>query len=293
MAKVAVPIAPVEDPILCSPYKEPDQHWLYDTATGLPQKIQSRREASYWYKTERTGSLQRQLLAEEERDDLPLVNALREDVRNWRESGWRNASQTTKRLLRHWWREDRNRRLIFCQIEAVETVIYLEEILASNQRTRSRQQLTTDDYFALRRGENPRLNEWVAEVAQHPTLVDVADEGAIPIPRYACKMATGAGKTVVMAMLIAWAFCNRGATPADPRFPRRVLVVCPNLTIKERLQVLRPGDAGNYYQRFDIVPSSLRPELVEAHCGRRVDVVPLPLRYPLTETAAPDLLRVA
>ena len=262
MAKVAVPIQPVEDPILCSPYKEPDQHWLYDTATGLPQKIQSRREASYWYKTERTGSLQRQLLAEEERDDLPLVNALREDVKNWRESGWRNASQTTKRLLRHWWREDRNRRLFFCQIEAVETIIYLEEILASGQRTRSRQQLTTEDYFALRRGENPRPNEWVAQVAQHPTLADVPED-ELPLPRYACKMATGAGKTVVMAMLIAWAFCNRGATPADPRFPRRVLVVCPNLTIKERLQVLRPGDAGNYYERFDIVPSSLRPELAK------------------------------
>ena len=263
MAKVAVPIQPVEEPILCSPYKEPDQHWLYDTATGLPQKIQSRREASYWYKTERTGSLQRQLLAEEERDDLPLVNALREDVKNWRESGWRNASQTTKRLLRHWWREDRNRRLFFCQIEAVETVIYLEEILASDQRTRSRQQLTSEDYFALRRGENPRPNEWVAQVAQHPTLADVPEDDLLPLNRYACKMATGAGKTVVMAMLIAWAFCNRGATPADPRFPRRVLVMCPNLTIKERLQVLRPGDAGNYYERFDIVPSALRPELAK------------------------------
>ena len=263
MAKVAVPIQPVEDPILCSPYAVPHQHWLYDTATGLPQKIQSRREASYWYKTERTGSRQTQLLAEEERDDLPLVNALREDVKNWRESGWRNASQTTKRLLRHWWREDRSRRLFFCQIEAVETIIYLEEILAAGQRTRSRQQLTSEDYWALRRGENPRPDEWVAKVAQHPMLADVPDGGLLPLPRYACKMATGAGKTVVMAMLIAWAFCNRGATPADPRFPRRVLAMCPNLTIKERLQVLRPGDAGNYYQRFDIVPSSLRPELAK------------------------------
>ena len=263
MAKVAVPIQPVEDPILCSPYAAPHQHWLYDTATGLPQKIQSRREASYWYKTERTGSRQTQLLAEEERDDLPLVNALREDVKNWRESGWRNASQTTKRLLRHWWREDRSRRLFFCQIEAVETIIYLEEILAAGQRTRSRQQLTSEDYWALRRGENPRPDEWMAKVAQHPMLADVPDGGLLPLPRYACKMATGAGKTVVMAMLIAWAFCNRGATPADPRFPRRVLAMCPNLTIKERLQVLRPGDAGNYYQRFDVVPPSLRPELAK------------------------------
>ena len=262
MAETAVPIRPVENPILCSPYNEPDQHWLYDTRTGLPQKIPQRREASYWYRTERTGSSQLQLLAEEERDDLPLVNALREDVKAWRDSGYRNASQTTKRLLRHWWREDRARRLFFCQLEAVETIIYLEEILSTGQRTRARPRLTTPDFHALREGHNPRPDDWVAKVSQHPKLADLpSDPHGLPIPRYACKMATGAGKTVAMAMLIAWAFCNRAATPGNPRFPRRVLVVCPNLTIKERLNVLRPGAAGNYYQRFDIVPSSLRPEL--------------------------------
>ena len=258
----AVPIQPVEDPILCSPYAAPDQHWLYDTKTGLPQKVPTRRDAGYWYKTERTGSQQMQLLAEEERDDLPLVNALREDVRNWRESGWRNASHTTRRLLRHWWRDDRGRRLFFCQLEAAETIIYLEEILASSQLTRARQRITAEDYLALRQGRNPRPDEWVGKVAHHPTLADFPDSGPA-MPRYACKMATGAGKTVVMAMLIAWALCNRGVTPGDPRFPRRVLVVCPNLTIKERLQVLRPGYPENYYHRFDIVPSPLRPELAK------------------------------
>ena len=104
----------------------------------------------------------------------------------------------------------------------------------------------------------------MALVAQHPKLADIPNEPALkPIPRHACKMATGSGKTVVMAMLIAWAFCNRGTKPADPRFPRRALVVCPNLTIKERLAVLRPGNSNNYYERFDIVPSSLRPELAK------------------------------
>ena len=104
----------------------------------------------------------------------------------------------------------------------------------------------------------------MAKVAQHPKLVDLPNEQELqPILRYACKMATGSGKTVVMAMLIAWAFCNRGTNPGDPRFPRRVLVLCPNLTIKERLQVLRPDDAGNYYERFDLVPSKLREELAK------------------------------
>ncbi len=259
-----IPIQPVENPILCSPYKEPDQHWLYDTNTGIPSKMTGRRPASYWFKSERTGSSQMSLLAEEERDDLPLVNALREDVRRWRASGWESSSETTKKLLRHWWREDRFRRLFFCQVESVETIIYLREILAQGKKLRWTPKLSLVEFGILAEGRNPRPAEWITHIAQHPKLADIPNEpGLNPIPRYACKMATGSGKTVVMAMLIAWAFCNRGTKPGDPRFPRRALVVCPNLTIKERLQVLRPGDPDNYYDRFDIVPSSLRPELAK------------------------------
>ena len=264
MPDEAIPIQPVEDPILCSPYAKPDAHWLYDTRTGIPSQAAGRRPASYWYKSERTGSAQMDLLAEEERDDLPLVNALRDDVERWRDSGWRGASETTKRLLRHWWRPDRTRRLFFCQLEAAETVIYLREMLARGRTPRRKPALGLDEFAALGRGVNPRPATWVAKVAQHPRLVDApAAAGRAPIPRYACKMATGSGKTVVMAMLAAWAFCNRGATPGDPRYPRRALVVCPNLTIRERLRVLRPGGPGNYYEAFDLVPSPLRPELAK------------------------------
>lgn len=148
----AVPVQPVEKPILCAPYQEPDQHWLYDTRTGIPSKIPGRRPASYWFKTERTGAAQRDLFAEEERDDLPLVNALREDVQRWRESGWENASETTKTLPRHWSREDRGRRLFFCQVEAVETIIYLREILAVGKRPRWTPRLTLEDFETLTGG---------------------------------------------------------------------------------------------------------------------------------------------
>ena len=264
MAEEQTPVQPVEDPILCSPYAEPHLHWFYDRSTGIPSRTPGRRPASYWYKSERAGSAQLSLLAEEERDDLPLVNALRADVKRWRESGWRGASETTKRLLRHWWRADRARRLFFCQVEAVETVIYLRELLARGRPPRRKPELGVDDFKLLGRGVNPRPEIWMAKVAQPPKLVDApAGNGARPIPRYACKMATGSGKTVVMAMLVAWAFCNRGTKPGDPRYPRRVLVVCPNLTIKERLRVLRPGDPHNYYEAFDLVPSPLRPELAK------------------------------
>lgn len=151
-----IPIQPVENPILCSPYKQPDKHWLYDTRTGIPSKTRDRRPASYWFKTERTGSAQMSLLAEEERDDLPLVNVLRDDVRRWRESGWENASETTKKLLRHWWREDRARRLFFCQVEAVERIIYLREILALGKKPRWTPKLLPEEYRLLTAGKNPR-----------------------------------------------------------------------------------------------------------------------------------------
>ncbi len=238
-----IPIQPVEQPILCSPYEEPDAHWIYDTETGEASQNPVRREAGYWYKTERTGTeqIQMRFVQEEERDDLPLVNALRADVKRWRESNYRNATNVTRELLNHWRRDDKERRLFFCQIEAVETVIWLAEIRSGGKRVSFNPQFTDADL---------------------KKLADPPDDSDLPkLTRYGCKMATGSGKTVVMAMLIAWAFCNRGKVPSDERFPKAALVVCPNLTIKERLQVLRPESSDNYYDAFELIPTKLRPLL--------------------------------
>ena len=233
---------PVEKPILCKPYEEPTEYWLYGQETGEPSKAPGRRPAAYWFKTERSISEQQvQLFAEENREELPHVNRLREDVKRWRNSGYRNATNVTRQLLRHWRREDKIRRLFFCQVEAVETVIYLAEIRMGGKRTAFR----------------PRF-----EYADIAKLVDSPPDADLPsLTRLGCKMATGSGKTVVMAMLIAWAFCNRGQLPSDERFPSAALVVCPNLTIRERLQVLRPDNPANYYEEFDLVPTQLRPFL--------------------------------
>ncbi len=258
----AVPIQPVNQPILCSPFAEPTAHWIYDTQTGAARQEQGRRPASYWYKTERTGAAQMRMFIEEERDDLPLINALRDDIKRWRESEYEGATQITRQLLRHWSHSDRPRRLFFCQREAIETVIYLNEILASDRRPRWKTKLTVEDYRRLTRGEQPEALGILASNQSFPTLIDQpADRALAPLTRYGCKMATGSGKTVVMAMLIAWAFCNRGRFPADQRFPNAAVVVCPNLTIKERLQVLRPDNADDYYTAFDLIPSALMPEL--------------------------------
>jgi type III restriction enzyme len=74
-------------------------------------------------------------------------------------------------------------------------------------------------------------------------------------------MATGSGKTIVMGMLLAWAFCNRGQNPESVEYPIAALIVCPNLTVKERLQVLRPENESNYYAEFELVPVKYRPFL--------------------------------
>ena len=256
-----IPIQPVDKPILCNPFVEPDAHWVYDSQTGEARKETGRRPASYWFKTQRTGSAQMSFLAEEERDDLPLVNLLRADVRRWRAGNYRNATPVSRQLLAHWARPERIRRLFFCQREAIETLIYLNEILASGRNPGFAAKLSLADYQRLAAGEKPSfVDTTTAKV--FPTLVDRPNADGLPaLTRYGCKMATGSGKTVLMAMLIAWAFCNRGRVPGDERFPNAALVVCPNLTIFERLQVLRTDVEDNYYQQFDIVPAQLAPEL--------------------------------
>lgn len=263
MSEQKVPIQPVDKPIICPPYDEPKDHWIYDKDTGIAKRAGFRRAAGYWYKTDRTGLAQAQLFAEEERDDLPLVNFLREDVRRWREADYRGASNVTKDLLHHWADPKRPRRLFFCQREAVETIIYLAELRMAGKSSRTGFQkfaLTDEALAKLLRGEDPKFQ--LAAGDFFPTLIDKpADPSLLPLRRMGCKMATGSGKTVVMAMLISWAFCNRGVNRASTEFPNAVLVCAPNLTVKERLQVLRPDNPDNYYAAFDLVPVNYRPLL--------------------------------
>lgn len=273
-----VPIQAVENPILCSPYEEPGRHWYYDTRTGDASIRAGRREASYWYKSERTGSRQLSLLAEEEREDLPLVNWLRDDVARWRKSAYRGATTATKELLAHWTRPERSRRLFFCQREAVETLIFLAEIVLDQEPNRAgryacgfspkcvaeelhRYKWTLpEDSTDWPMNDPRRRYSWPLEA-----LLDSPAQGGPALRRLGAKMATGSGKTLVMAMLVSWALINHGIEPNDPRFPSAVLVVGPNLTVRERLGVLMPESAENYYQKFDLLPSKFRSLLRPGH----------------------------
>lgn len=269
-----------QSPILCGPFEEPNKHWEWNRDNRLVKR-EWRRPSGYFYKTERTGTAQLRLEgigeSSEKWDELQLPNLLREDVRAWRDSGYKNPSPTvtTRRLLEHWFephldnnpdaasKRKRERRFFFCQREAVETLIYLAELRLGGARGTRGLNLGQDDLERLLRGEKPNFHS--SETAyQFPTLADFpADRKRFPLElrRAVCKMATGSGKTVVMAMLIAWSLCNSAYTPHSEVFPSVALVCAPNLTVKERLQVLRPGIPGNYYETFDIVPDDLMTAL--------------------------------
>ncbi len=132
---------------------------------------------------------------------------------------------TTAALLRYWIDPERDRKLFFCQIEALETAIYLTEV-------------------ARKYGD-----AWIENA-----LVEANDSSNPGLPRQALKMATGAGKTVVMGMLIAWQTLNKRANPQDSRFSDTFLVIAPGITIRDRLRVLKPNDPQNYYRERDLVP---------------------------------------
>ena len=80
----------------------------------------------------------------------------------------------------------------------------------------------------------------------------------------ALKLATGAGKTTVMAMLIAWQTINAVRRPGSKQFTRGFLIVAPGLTIKDRLRVLQPNDPDNYYATRDLIPNDLLDEVRRA-----------------------------
>lgn len=228
----------VDQPIINSPFAEPRYHWIYQQ--GEPIKAPGRREPGFYYRERRTGGPQIGMFQEEVFNPLPEVNAIRQRVKTWREREYPGVTPITRQLLAHWSSPDRERRLFFCQQEAAATLIWL---------------LETDAGREFRR--------------RVPVDGDLM--------RYACKMATGSGKTVVMAMLAAWSILNRVHAPRRSLFADSILVLCPNLTVKERLggaprtvpgsgqpeprRPLIPGASGNYYEQFDLVPTGLLPAL--------------------------------
>lgn len=238
-----------ETPILNSPYEAPNRHWELDS-TGQPTNLilPNRRKSTLVspIPQPRKGkgkAAQPELYAgqdEQEYNPTEVINGIRSAVESWRslpESQW-NVTPATARLLRHWrTHEFFNQRPFFCQVEAVETVIWLTEVAP---RTSPQGRRFWSHLEAANQASNPELL------------------------RLALKLATGAGKTTVMAMLIAWQTVNAVRHPDSKRFTKGFLVVAPGITIKDRLRVLQPNDPDSYYRSREIVPEDMAGELGQA-----------------------------
>ncbi len=235
-----MPNVVIENPVLNSPFVEPSRHFRFDDQGITSDIVEGRRPSSYFVPVPASKRSQGQLaLAAEWTQDRieenEFVNRVRERVVRWRNGGYVGVTRTTRRLLDYWQSPDRERKLFFCQIEAAETAIYLAEV-------------------ASRHGDS-----WIEN-----QLRDHAREWNDGLYRIAFKMATGSGKTVLMAMLIAWQSLNKHAASRDARFTDAFLVVTPGITIRDRLRVLLPSDPGNYYAERDIVPPDLTDRLGQA-----------------------------
>ncbi|MBI4264881.1 MAG: DEAD/DEAH box helicase family protein [Acidobacteria bacterium] len=230
----------IENPILNSPFEEPRRHFKFDDEGITNEVIEQRRASSYFIPIAQPKKKGKQLQFETEwtRDRLEenrLVNLIRDRVRQWRRGGHVGVTATTARLLEYWTDPEREKKLFFCQIEAVETAIYVAEV-------------------ARKYGD-----VWIDHDLRGAN--DTANPG---LPRLALKMATGSGKTVVMAMLIAWQALNKLDDRRDARFSDAFLIVTPGITIRDRLRVLLPTDPDNYYRQRDILPPDLLDRLSQA-----------------------------
>lgn len=259
-----------EQPILNSPYEEPARHWELDASGQPTDRIAgARRKSSLVSPIPKPKKSRGKAVGDlySERDDLGLeqeynptevINGIRSAVDSWRrlpESQWQVTPETA-RLLRHWrTHEFQNQRPFFCQVEAVETLIWMTEVAPKSSA----------------QGRRFWAHVEAANAASNPELL-----------RLALKLATGAGKTTVMAMIIAWQTINAVRRPDAKKFSKGFLIVAPGITIKDRLRVLQPNDPDSYYKSREIVPEDMLGDLGKAkivitnyHAFKRKDELPL------------------
>jgi len=245
-----------EQPILNSPYEYPNRHWELDESGQPTQRIiESRRRAEFITpipkpKKRKGVSETEQLLFNEGKDlstekqqydHTAIINSVRQQVNKWRNlpnpNDWKVTPETV-RLLQHWRHHNFSSiRPFFCQVEAVETAIWLTEVA-------------------------PSAGKIGKGFLEH--LINASNEANPEIIRLALKLATGAGKTTVMAMLIAWQTINAVRKPQSKKFTRGFLIVAPGLTIRDRLRVLLPNDPNSYYQSRELIPGDMLGDLGRA-----------------------------
>ena len=245
-----------EKPILNSPYEIPTRHWELDPSGQPTQQIaETRRRAEFITpipkpRKQKGGSKQDSLVfdeglglstQEQRYDHTAIINAVREEVNKWRllpdPASWKVTPETA-RLLNHWRHHPFSGvRPFFCQVEAVETIIWLTEVA-------------------------PQAGKIGQNFVDH--LANANNDANPELMRVALKLATGAGKTTVMAMIIAWQAINAARRPTSKKFTHGFLLVAPGLTIRDRLRVLQPNDPDSYYTSRELVPNDMMEDLNRA-----------------------------
>src|SRR5450759_3883947 len=227
----------VENPIINSPFEEPRFYWHLERGRQ-PEKREGRRRASYFFRVPeraargRKGREQSDLFTEDLLgEEYPLENAnrIREQLKEWQVRGYEGATAVTRELLDLWQSADRRERLFFAQIEAALAVIFLTEA-------------------------TPDLIHGIQIPPDDPGP-EAKAKGYKAFVRCALKMATGTGKTTVMGMLAAWQILNKVANPQNASYSDTVLIICPNVTIRDRLRELDPNlDVLSLYRTRELVP---------------------------------------
>ena len=245
-----------EKPILNSPYEMPIRHWELDPS-GQPTQLvaETRRRAEFITpipkpRKQKGAAKQDSLLfdeglglstQEQRYDHTAIINAVREEVNKWRlmpdPASWKVTPETA-RLLQHWRHHQFSGvRPFFCQVEAVETIIWMSEVA-------------------------PQMGKIGQNFVDH--LANANNDANPELMRLALKLATGAGKTTVMAMIIAWQAINAARRPTSKKFTHGFLLVAPGLTIRDRLRVLQPNDPDSYYTSRELVPNDMMEDLNRA-----------------------------
>ena len=244
-----------DHPILNSPYAYPRRHWELDDDGQPTQQInETRRSAKFITPIpkpkKRKGAARQEGFVfeneaglstkEQQYDPTTIINEVRRHVDFWRSlpnsNQWKVTPETA-RLLQHWRHHKFSGvRPFFCQVEAVETAIWLTEVAPQFRDHKH----ILDHLAAANQNANPELM------------------------RLALKLATGAGKTTVMAMIIAWQTVNAARHPGSKNFTRGFLICAPGLTIKDRLRVLQPNDPNSYYKDRELVPGDMLDDVKRA-----------------------------
>jgi type III restriction enzyme len=230
----------IENPIINSPFEEPARHFRFAENNITEHIDDGRRVSSYFVPIAQPKKKFQSTPLYDDFEPSAVepnkeINQIRQKVKLWRDRGYPNISSVTRELLSHWTDPQRDRRLYFCQIEALETAIYITEA-------------------ARKSGD-----EWIEN------FLHQASQTANPLlHRIGIKMATGTGKTIVMAMLITWQTLNKIAYPQDARFADSFLIVTPGITIRDRLRVLLPSNPTTCYKDLNLLPNEKLPELGKA-----------------------------